>query len=46
VIVPTRPALPPVPYTAMYRNDRPSAFTASVAELARDTCDFSRELQG
>jgi hypothetical protein len=30
----------------MYRHDQPSAFTASVAEIARTTCDFSRQLQG
>jgi hypothetical protein len=30
----------------MYRNDRPSAFIAVVAELARDLCDFSKQLQG
>ncbi|WP_407175285.1 substrate-binding domain-containing protein [Bradyrhizobium sp. STM 3562] len=46
MIVPTRPALPPVPYTAMYRNDRPSALTSVVVELARTLCDFSKQLQG
>ncbi|MGJ5207880.1 LysR family transcriptional regulator [Bradyrhizobium sp. HKCCYLR20261] len=45
-VVPVKPALPAVPYSAMYRNDRPSALTAVVAELARRTCDFSRQLQG
>jgi DNA-binding transcriptional LysR family regulator len=45
-IIPTNPELPDIPYVALYRNDRPSAFTASVAELARTTCDFSRQLQG
>jgi len=44
-IIPTDPELPAMPYVAMYRHDRPSAFTASVAELARTTCDFSRQLQ-
>jgi DNA-binding transcriptional LysR family regulator len=46
VIVSVKPALPAVPYAAMYRNDRPSAFTSAVAELARSVCDFSRQLQG
>jgi DNA-binding transcriptional LysR family regulator len=46
VVIPTRPALPSVPYAAMYRNDRPSAFTSVVAELARQVCDFSRQFQG
>ena len=45
VVVPTRPALPLVPYAAMYRNDRPSAFTTAVANIARNTCNFSRQLQ-
>jgi DNA-binding transcriptional LysR family regulator len=45
-IIPTDPKLPDIPYAAMYRHDRPSAFNASVAELARTTCDFSRQLQG
>jgi DNA-binding transcriptional LysR family regulator len=44
-IIPTDPELPAIPYVAMYRHDRPSAFTASVAELAQATCDFSRQLQ-
>jgi DNA-binding transcriptional LysR family regulator len=45
VIVPTRPALPPVPYVAMYRGDGPTAFLSGVAALARKVCDFSRQLQ-
>ncbi|MFO1107638.1 MAG: LysR family transcriptional regulator [Bradyrhizobium sp.] len=45
-IIPTSPELPDIPYAALYRNDRPTAFTASVAELAMNTCDFSRQLQG
>jgi DNA-binding transcriptional LysR family regulator len=45
-IVPTRLALPPIAYVAMYRNDRPIAFTSLVARLARATCDFSSQLQG
>lgn len=43
--VQTRVPLPPVPYGAMFRNDRPFALTSAVAELARDVCDFSRQLQ-
>jgi DNA-binding transcriptional LysR family regulator len=46
VVVPTNPALPPVPYAAMYRNDRPSAFISVVAAIARDVCNFSKQLQG
>lgn len=45
-VVPTKPAMPEMAYVAMYRNDRPSAFTSLVARLARATCDFSRQLQG
>lgn len=44
-IIPTKPPLPPVPYAAMYRNDRPTAFTSLVATLARSACDFSRQFQ-
>jgi DNA-binding transcriptional LysR family regulator len=45
-IIQTTPALPPVPYAAMYRSDRPSAFVSAVAMLALEVCDFSRQLQG
>lgn len=45
-VIPTRPALPELGYVAMYRNDRPTTFTARVARLAQTTCDFSTQLQG
>ncbi|MCM2292597.1 LysR family transcriptional regulator [Allorhizobium sp. BGMRC 0089] len=45
VVIPTRPVLPPIPYSVVYRNDRPSAFVASIADLMCDICDFSRQLQ-
>ena len=45
-VIATDPELPAIPYVAMYRRDRPSAFMAGVAELAQATCDFSRQLQG
>jgi DNA-binding transcriptional LysR family regulator len=44
-IIRTKPALPLVPYAAMYRNDRPIAFTRLVAQLAQVSCDFSRQFQ-
>ncbi|HEX8544536.1 MAG TPA: LysR family transcriptional regulator [Pseudomonas sp.] len=44
-IIRTEPELPPVPYMAMYRNDRPSSFVMEVAALAIELCDFSRQLQ-
>lgn len=44
-IIHTDPPLPPVPYMAMYRNDRPSAFVSEVAIRAVAQCDFSRQLQ-
>lgn len=44
-IIKTDPELPPVPYMAMYRNDRPSAFVTEVASRAVELCDFSRQLQ-
>ena len=45
VVVPTKPSLPLVPYAAMYRNDRPAAFTSAVAEITRTVCNFSKQLQ-
>ncbi|ABD88621.1 LysR family transcriptional regulator [Rhodopseudomonas palustris] len=45
VAVPTKPALPLVPYSAMYRNDRPSMFIAKVVEIAKEVCDFSVQFQ-
>lgn len=45
-IIETQPALPAVPYAAMYRNDRPSPFVAKVADLARRCCDFSHQFAG
>lgn len=45
-IVLAEPALPAVPYAAMYRNDRPTAIAASVAQLAAEACDFTRQFQG
>ena len=45
-IVLAEPALPAVPYAAMYRNDRPSAIAASVAQVAAEACDFTRQFQG
>lgn len=45
-IIETQPALPAVPYCAMYRNDRPSKFAIEVADLARRCCDFSHQFAG
>ncbi len=45
VIVETDPELPPVPYMAMYRNDRPSTFVTEIAALATQLCDFTKQLQ-
>jgi DNA-binding transcriptional LysR family regulator len=42
-ILPVKPALPAVPYSAVYRNDRPSALTSTIAKLMRAVCDFDRE---
>lgn len=42
-ILPVKPALPPVPYSAVYRHDRPSALTSTIAKLMRTVCDFDRE---
>ena len=45
VVVATRPALPPTPYSVMYRSDRPSVFISAIADMIADVCDFSRQLQ-
>jgi DNA-binding transcriptional LysR family regulator len=45
VVIRTKPSLPAVPYAAMYRADRPSAFLSGVAELTRECTDFSCQLQ-
>lgn len=44
-VIAAEPALPTVPYAAMYRNDRPANVAQSVVELARQACDFSRQFQ-
>jgi DNA-binding transcriptional LysR family regulator len=44
-VIPTNPELPDIPYVALYRHDRPSSFSDTVAQLAKDTCDFSRQFQ-
>ncbi|MAO28089.1 LysR family transcriptional regulator [Roseovarius sp.] len=44
-VIKTTPQLPPVPYSAMYRNDRPSAFTEDLVRIARISCDFSSQFQ-
>ncbi|MCK8463173.1 LysR family transcriptional regulator [Aliiroseovarius sp. S1339] len=39
-IIETKVPLPPIPYVAMYRGDRPNAFIQEIAELAKSHCDF------
>lgn len=45
VLIPTEPQMPPIPYAAIYRTDRPTAFNAEIAGLAATVCDFTRQLQ-
>jgi DNA-binding transcriptional LysR family regulator len=45
VVIQSRPVLPPIPYSAGYRNDRPTAFVSAIVDLMCDICDFSRQLQ-
>lgn len=45
VILDAKPALPLVPYAAMFRNDRPFTLMEAVAKLAARVCDFSRQFQ-
>lgn len=40
------PALPVVPYVAMYKGEHRSALLASVVMLAQESCDFTRMFQG
>jgi DNA-binding transcriptional LysR family regulator len=44
VVIPTRPALPPVRYIAMHRADHAHSLSAAVARLAAQSCDFSSNL--
>lgn len=37
--------LPPIPYVAMYRADRPHVFIHEIAELATSHCDFGKSYQ-
>lgn len=41
----TKPSPPPIRYVAMRRVSNRSALTASLMELTRQTCDFSRIFQ-
>ncbi|NIE73385.1 LysR family transcriptional regulator [Pantoea sp. Ap-967] len=45
-VIRTRPRLPQVRYGALYRTDRSQGINPAVAELAGQTCDFSRLLLG
>lgn len=45
-VIKAEPALPTVPYAVMYRNDRPSAIAGLVAQVAAESCDFTRQFQG
>ncbi|WP_313440071.1 LysR family transcriptional regulator [Novosphingobium sp.] len=44
-VIHTDPVLPRVPYSAMFRVDRPSEFLLQVAEIAQGSCDFTTQLQ-
>ncbi|WP_324753560.1 LysR family transcriptional regulator [Roseovarius sp. Pro17] len=43
-IIETEVPLPPVPYVAVYREDRPHAFVQEVAEIAQASADFETSL--
>ena len=45
IIIPTNPILPPVPYVAMYANERSTQLSATVAQLTQKICDFSSQYQ-
>lgn len=41
-VIQTQTPLPPIPYVAMYRMDRPHAFIHEIAQLAQSHCDFGK----
>lgn len=41
-IIETKPLLPDIPYVAIFRQDHPSQFLTTLANLMHDLCDFSR----
>ena len=44
-VIETETPLPPVPYVAMYRADRPHAFVHEISELVKLHCDFGNSYQ-
>ncbi|MCW5300976.1 hypothetical protein DXT88_22640 [Herbaspirillum lusitanum] len=40
-MVETTPALPEIPYVALYRGERKSNFISSILMLAQECCEFS-----
>ncbi|MDJ0930723.1 LysR family transcriptional regulator [Breoghania sp.] len=44
-VIPTEERLPPVPYAAMYREDRPHSLIHKVAEVAAECAYFDRSYQ-
>ncbi|MGQ7846800.1 LysR family transcriptional regulator [Granulosicoccus sp. 3-233] len=44
-VIETETPLPPVPYVAMYRSDRPHTFVHEIAELVKLHCDFGKSYQ-
>jgi len=45
VVLDLDPALPNVPYAAMFRADQPTHFTMELAEFARELCDFDQQFK-
>lgn len=43
-VIDTKPLLPEIPYAAMFRQDHPSQFMVTLADLMRELCDFSEGL--
>lgn len=44
-VIEVEPALPPVPYVAMYKGEVRSTLTSALIMLAQSCCDFSRAFQ-
>lgn len=43
-IIETKPELPAIPYVAIFRQDHPSNFVSTLADLMHEVCDFSKSL--
>lgn len=45
VMIPTKPALPVIPYIAMFRSERRSMLILNIVDTVKEVCDFSNKMQ-